>query len=170
MDLGAIRTETGRMGVTIRSVAAADREDVRDMLAACGLFSAEEMQVALEMMDSGLNGEYSLVGAERDGRLRGYACVGKAALTLSSWYLYWICVHPDAQRAGVGRLLQEHIEEVVRDSGGDRLVLETSGRRDYERTRRFYDRAGFAPVGRIPDFYKPGDDCVIYVKPLEAVA
>jgi ribosomal protein S18 acetylase RimI-like enzyme len=156
------------MGVTIRSVATADREDVWEMLAACGAFSAEEIRVALEMMDAGLNGEYSLVGAELDGRLRGYACVGKAALTLSSWYLYWICVHPEAQRAGVGRLLQAHIEEFVRDSGGDRLVLETSGRPDYERTRRFYDRAGFAAVGRIPDFYKPGDDCVIYLKLLGA--
>jgi ribosomal protein S18 acetylase RimI-like enzyme len=48
--------------------------------------------------------------------------------------------------------------------GGERLVLETSGRPDYERSRRFYERAGFTVQGRIPDFYKPGDDCLIYCK------
>ena len=46
--------------------------------------------------------------------------------------------------------------------------LETSGRPDYEATRRFYRAAGFTEAGRVPDFYKPGDDCVVYYKALEA--
>ena len=36
------------------------------------------------------------------GALLAYACFGKAGLTQWSWYLYWFCVHPAAQRAGVG--------------------------------------------------------------------
>jgi SET domain-containing protein len=45
-------------------------------------------------------------------------------------------------------------------------VLETSGRADYARARRFYERAGYRTVGRITDFYKPGDDCVFYCESL----
>jgi ribosomal protein S18 acetylase RimI-like enzyme len=116
------------------------------------------------MFDAGLAGDYSLLGIETGGVLRAYACFGKASLTERSWYLYWICVHPEAQRAGLGQALERSVEDAVRGQGGDRLVLETSGRPDYDRSRRFYERAGFAPLGRIPDFYKPGDDCVIYCK------
>ena len=152
------------MGVTIRGIVPDDRKDVHDMLAACGAFHAEEIRIALEMMDAGLSGEYALFGVESDGRLRGYACAGKAPLTLSSWYLYWICVHPDAQGCGIGRGLQQWVEKFVRESQGDRLVLETSGRPDYAPARRFYERAGFEVVGRIADFYQRGDDCVIYSK------
>jgi ribosomal protein S18 acetylase RimI-like enzyme len=68
------------------------------------------------------------------------------------------------QGTGIGRALQRTVEEVVRQQGGDRLVLETSGRADYDRSRRFYTRAGFTVQGCIPDFYKPGDDCIIYCK------
>jgi ribosomal protein S18 acetylase RimI-like enzyme len=31
---------------------------------------------------------------------------------------------------------------------------------------RFYRRAGYPEVARIPNFYKPGDDKVIFVKEL----
>jgi ribosomal protein S18 acetylase RimI-like enzyme len=70
----------------------------------------------------------------------------------------------------VGRRLQARIEQLVRQAGGTCLVLETSGRADYEATRRFYRAAGFTEAGRIPDFYKPGDDCVVYYKALEGAA
>ena len=68
------------------------------------------------------------------------------------------------QGTGVGQALERSVENSVRHMGGERLVLETSGRPDYERSRRFYERAGFTVHGRIPDFYKPGDDCIIYCK------
>ena len=150
--------------MTVRSPVASDRHAVHEALICCNAFNEDEIRVALEMFDCGIAGEYSLLGIETDGVLRGYACFGKASLTDRSWYLYWICVHPVAQGTGIGRTLQRSIEDGVRKMGGDRLVLETSGRADYERSRRFYERAGFTVHGRIPDFYRAGDDCVIYCK------
>jgi len=32
------------------------------------------------------------------------------------------------------------------------------------RPRRFYERAGYHTLGRIPDYYKPKDDCIFYCK------
>jgi ribosomal protein S18 acetylase RimI-like enzyme len=150
--------------VTVRSLEAYDRPAVHEALSRCGAFTDDEIRVALEMFDSGLAGDYSQLGIETDGGLRAYACFGKAALTDRSWYLYWICVHPAVQGTGIGRALERSVEEAVRQMGGDRLVLETSGRAGYERSRRFYERAGFTVCGRIPDFYRPGDDCIIYGK------
>lgn len=123
--------------------------------------------MALEVFDSGIVSgfdEYPHFGADVGGRLAGYVCVGRTPLTKTTWHLYWICVHPDSRRAGLGRALAAHAENFARDRGGRRLVLETSGRADYTPSRRFYEAFGFEPRGRIPDFYREGDDCLIYCK------
>ncbi len=156
------------MGVKIRDLVAGDHPALREALTSCGAFSDEEIRVALEMIDAGLNGDYTLLTADDDGQARGYACVGRASFTASAWYLYWICVHPSAQKAGIGREIQARVEDRILANGGDRLVLETSGRADYERTRRFYRNSGFTETGRIPGFYGPGDDCIIFWKLLTA--
>lgn len=166
MVVGGIRTQAGGMGINIRPFLAADRAPVHAALIACNAFSDEEVRVALEMVDAGMDGDYTLLAADTGDVALAYACIGRAPLTVGTWYVYWICVHPLAQRAGLGRALQARIEEFATECGGRRLVLETSGRADYERTRRFYDAAGFDVVGRIPDFYGPNDDCVVYWKPL----
>lgn len=167
MGVGAVRRQPGGMGVLVRSVSAADRDAIEAALTRSGAFSETEVQVALDMVDAGLKGDYDLLAVEVDGQFAGYACFGKATLTLDSWYLYWICVHPDVQGRGAGRALQTRVEQYIREHGGKRLIVETSGRRDYERARHFYESAGFNLVGRLPDFYRPGDDCVIYSKLLE---
>jgi len=154
------------MGMIVREFAAEDRDSVRRMLVDCQAFSEEEVRIALDMVEAGLQGDYSLLVVEADGQVQGYACLGRAPLTASAWYLYWICVTPAGQGRGAGRMLQAGAEQLVRAAGGDRIVIETSGRPDYERTRRFYRNAGFAEVGRIPDFYKPADDCMVFCKVL----
>ena len=153
--------------MTVRDLVAGDQTSVREALKDCGAFSEEEVRVAMEMVEGGLKGDYSLPAVEIDGKVCGYACIGRVPLTQAAWYIYWICVHPSMQRKGVGRALQVRIEQLVRQAGGTRLVLETSGRADYEASRRFYRAAGFTEAGRVPDFYKPGDDCVVYYKALE---
>ena len=153
--------------MTVRPFAPDDRGTVREALAECGVFSEEEIRVAMEMVDCGLQGDYLLPAIESGGKVCAYACIGRAPLTTAAWYLYWICVHPSAQGKGVGSRLQSHIEKLVRQAGGNRLVLETSGRADYERTRLFYRGMGFTEAGRVPDFYKPGDDLVVFFKALE---
>ena len=154
--------------MTVRRPAEGDRQVIHEALTRCGAFTDEEIRVALEMFDAGLAGDYSLLVVETDGAVRAYACFGKASLTQRSWYLYWIFVDPSVQRTGLGQVLERSVEDSVRQMGGERLVLETSGRPDYERSRRFYERAGFTVHGRIPDFYHAGDDCIIYCKMLEA--
>lgn len=160
------------MGVTLRLLRRADRPGLRAMLIACGAFTEEEVRVAEEVLDEAEAGAgedpYHVIVAETDGRPRGYVCLAHVSLTRGTWHLYWICVDPAAQGSGVGQALQAAAEALAAAQGGERLVLETSGRPDYARARRFYERAGYRAVGRIADFYRPGDDCVTYCKPLAA--
>jgi ribosomal protein S18 acetylase RimI-like enzyme len=168
MDVAALRQRAAGVGVTVRALRPGDRAAAGEALVACGAFTDEEVRVALEVLDAGveggLDGDYPLFAAEADGRFAGYVCVGRTPLTHSTWHLYWICVRPEAQGRGVGRALQAHAEAFVRSRGGERIVLETSATAAYARACAFYAAAGYAIVGRIPDFYRPGDDCLVYCR------
>lgn len=152
--------------MTTRPFGPDDREPALAALAACGAFDTVEIEVASGMIDDGLLGRYSLLAVEQDGAFAGYSCFGPAPLTRSAWYLYWICLRPEAQGRGLGRSLENASEEVIVGAGGTRLVVETSGRPDYRPVRRFYRRAGFVEAGRLTDFYRDGDDCVLFQKVL----
>src|SRR5438045_2551685 len=98
------------MGVDVRPAAFGDRPALERMLVDCQAFSAEETGVALDMIDNGLAAGpdvgYPLFVAESEGVVRGYTCIGPTPFTQSTWHLYWICVHPEAQGRGVGCALQ----------------------------------------------------------------
>ena len=153
------------MGMLIRGLRAADLQEVHAILLACGsVFTGEEVRVALEMADA--PDDYALFAAEVGGKVRGFACAGRTPLTAATWHLYWIAVHPGEQGTGVGRALQARVESFVRAQGGERIVLETSGRADYDRARRFYGDGGYREVGHIDAYYRAGDDCIIFCKVL----
>lgn len=161
------------MGVSVRPLLRADRGSISRMLSACGAYTPDEVRVALELIDDaltrGAESDYLAFVAIRDDAVAGYVCLGRTALTQSTWHLYWICVDVRLQGTGIGGLLQSHAEVFVSTQGGRRIVLETSSQSSYDEARRFYERRGYQPAGRIPDFYKPDDDCIIYFRELPAV-
>jgi ribosomal protein S18 acetylase RimI-like enzyme len=130
------------------------------------VFSDEEIRVALELVDGAIDGDYLARVAVIGDEVGGYFCAGRAPLTRATWYLYWICVDPRRQGIGIARHLQRALESAVITQGGERIVLETSGRRDYARARAFYERGGFVQAGHITDFYAPGDDLMVFTKVL----
>jgi ribosomal protein S18 acetylase RimI-like enzyme len=156
------------VGVVIRGLLSGDRDVVCRMLQTCGIFTPEEVSVALELVDDaiakGSRSDYIAFVSVRDDIVCGYVCIGRTPMTASTWHLYWACVDASAQRGGVGRRLHAHVESFVRRMGGERLVVETSSQPSYDRARRFYEAGGYVQVGRIPDFYKPHDDCILYRK------
>jgi D-alanine-D-alanine ligase len=112
-----------------------------------------------------LSGYYFLVEKEA-GRVLGYTCYGPRSLTSGTFDLYWIAVDPAARGGGIGRRLLSASEDAVRKIGGRLLVLETSGLPTYIPTRNFYISTGYTLEATIKDFYKPGDDLVIFTKHL----
>jgi hypothetical protein len=47
------------------------------------------------------------------------------------------------------------------------IVVETSGKAEYNKTRQFYDNLNYQRVCQIPDYYAPGDDLVMFIKRFE---
>lgn len=109
--------------------------------------------------------DYSFLGAfTPDDELVGYACYGPTPGTDRAYDLYWIAVHPAAHGTGIGTLLLTEVERRLQRRHARMLVVETSSRSDYARTRGFYSRRGYAECARVREFYAPGDDRIIFTK------
>lgn len=155
----------------LRPLSRADRDRLEAITRATGLFSDEEVPVALEVFDAAVAGsdDYIALGAAVGDTLAGWICWGPTPCTVGTFDLYWIAVDPAQHNAGIGTLLLAEMERQL--AGLARLVVvETAGRAEYAPTRAFYERRGYAAVARIPDFYAPGDDQVVYTKAITAAA
>ena len=160
----------------IRPMVAADRSGVFRILESAGNFTPEEVGTALELIDEWLElGEHSgyltyvveEVG-EDESKVGGYVCFGPTPLTESTFDLYWIAVDKTKHRSGVGKRLLKFAEEEVVRRNGKLLLVETSSMETYDGTIAFYEKTGYELVGRIIEYYKAGDDKLIFAKRLVA--
>ena len=164
-------------GITLREDLRADDEAaIRRIADATAFFRPDEVDVACELVrerfDRGPASGYEFVLADDAGapptdspsRLLAYACFGPIACTVGSYDLYWIIVDPAHQGRGLGRLLIDAVERRVQAAAGRKVYIETSSLPRYAPTQRFYERCGYALEARLPDFYQPGDDKLVYAK------
>jgi len=133
-------------------------------------FKPSEIVVAEEVIDSYLRNSYQsgyhILVAEVGQLVVGYICYGAAPLTEGTWDIYWIAVSREEQSRGIGSVLMAFAEDEIKKAQGRLAIIETSSKPEYEKTRRFHHRHGYEVVGRIPDFYAPGDDKLILQKRL----
>ena len=174
--------DAGQPGPTIRLLEARDRDDVVAILHAVGNFSSDEIDTALELIDewlaSGEASDYLTYVVESSGEpadaapppVAGYVCYGPTPLTETTYDLYWIAVSPSAQRAGYGQALLAFAESDIARRGGRLVLIETGSHETYASTVRFYERAGYDLISRIPGYYRPGDDKLTFGKQLHPEA
>jgi len=148
----------------------ADAVRVRALVAATGVFNEEEIRVAGDLVEDfvahGAASEFRFLFAEIDGQLAGYTCYGRIPFTDERYDLYWIAAAPGQQRQGLARALLAETEACIRALGGKRLYAETSSRGVYAPARAFYAANGFAEAAHFKDFYRDGDDKVVFGKRL----
>jgi ribosomal protein S18 acetylase RimI-like enzyme len=87
-------------------------------------------------------------------------------LTDKTYNLYAIGVKNDLQNKGIGKAMMTFIEEYLKREGKRVLIVETSSMPEYENTRAFYLKIGYTQEAVIRDFWKEGDDKVIFWKKL----
>ncbi len=170
-DNGGRRGKVQEGEITWRTDVAADDEGrVRDLVAATGFFTADEVEIAAELVRErvlkGAASGYEFVLAEMRGALAGYACYGPIAGSDLSHDLYWIAVQPEWRGRGIGDLVMRRVEAAVQGLGGRLLYADTSSSEKYAATRAFYLAQGFREAALLTDFYRAGDGKVIFEKRL----
>lgn len=156
----------------IKAAQEADGAGIRETAQYAGVFNPEEVDCVDELWN-----EYLQKGAEESGYafivdlagtvVRGFACFGPHPLTEGTYDLYWIVVHPDYRRLGIGLALLAEVESILVKTGGRILIAETSGKPEYASTRQFYLSAGYQAEATIRDFYSQGDDLVMFTRHLD---
>ena len=157
----------------IRPVSPRDRAPLEQVLRSDDTFNADEIDVAIELIDAALDDspDYRvLVATLNDGpeadRVVGYLCYGPTPMTASTYDLYWVVTHVAARGRRVATALIEAMEADLRERRGTGVRVETSQLEGYGAARELYRRRGYPEVARLTDFYRAGDDLIIFYKRL----
>jgi GNAT superfamily N-acetyltransferase len=164
---------SGNTELNIRQLEPRDRPVLEEMVISTGKFNDVEVATALELVDEALDrGEESgylfavLEYRKKDRAVQGYACYGPVPLTQGAYDLYWIVVDPASQGKGFGGYLLGYVETDVLRRGGRMILIETSSQESYGATVRFYEHSGYHLAARIRNFYRVGDDKLVFQKEL----
>jgi len=166
----------------IRSLLPSDRAQLIDILSQGAGFRSEEVACAIELLDAALapsdgepadqrdpddTGYEARVAVADDGEsVLGYACFGATPMTEATYDLYWLVVAENARGRGVGGALVAAVDAELKQRGARIIRVETSSLEGQGGARRFYEKTGFRLAGAIPDFYRQGDDLLVYAKVL----
>ena len=154
----------------IRPAISDDTGEIIALAISSGLFPPEGTDEVAGVLASYFNGElgpdhFWVVDNDNEG-LVGVAYYAPERMTEGTWNLYMIAVRPDRQRQGRGKALLKHVEKALESRGERLLLVETSGLASFERTRAFYRRCDYSEEARIRDFYRAGEDKVVFRKAL----
>ncbi len=158
------------MILEIRPAAGADKPVIMRILSDTPEFPPTDISVAGELLDAYLedpvNSGYYVLVAEADAAVVGYICYGPTPLTTGTWDVYWMAVAQPEQGQGIGQALLAAAEAKIKETQARLVLIETSSKSNYEKTRRFYQSQGYEVISHIPDFYEPGDDKLTFQKRL----
>ena len=155
--------------IKIRKMLSEDREPVYQIITQTKMFTEAEVTVAMELIDIYLTQkeqkDYIVYIAENERKeVVGYVCYVPTPATEGTFDLYWIAVSPAVQQQGVGKKLLAFTEQEIMRYNGRMIIIETSSQAKYKPTQDFYIRNHYEIEAQIKDFYRIGDDRLIFVK------
>ncbi|MEM7578450.1 MAG: GNAT family N-acetyltransferase [Cyanobacteria bacterium P01_A01_bin.80] len=155
--------------LTIRPAKPDDVDVIINLADAIALFEGDELEELSGMLagyfDGSLGEGHSWIVCEDDGVV-GVAYFAPEQYAYGVYNLYFIAVHPKHQGKGYGSAILNHVEQTLISLGERLLLVETSGLPNFQKTRKFYYKQGYEEEAKIRDYYKPGDDKIIFRKAL----
>lgn len=155
--------------LSARTFSKEDKKAVCDIISRIKNFNSKDRETAIELIDHFLeydDGEYLIDCVLENKKIIGYICYGEASLTEGVYEVYYIAVDPAFQGKGIGKFLMAETEKKLTPRA--RMIhIETSSDETYFLTQKFYERLNYKEIARIRDFYKVGEDKIIYEKRLK---
>lgn len=154
------------MNQIIRPVTTADVDDLKLVLDSCELFPSDYLD---EMISDYFNNAetedhwFTFLIDEKPVAI-GYCIPEK--LTEGTYNLLAIGVSQNAQRKGVASAMMEYIEHQLKQNNGRLLLVETSSDEAQIAARKLYQKIGYKQVAVIDDFWKEGEDKIVFLKQL----
>jgi ribosomal protein S18 acetylase RimI-like enzyme len=155
------------MNILVRPIIPEDREHLVRVIKQQKNFLPCEIDVASEVIDATFNPveDYQALAAfDPQQHLLGFISFGPIPLTVNRFDIYWIAVDPDNGRHGIGTVLVREMEKRLQQTGSGHIYIETSSTEGYLPARLFYEKNDYQLVSHLKDFYRDGDDRMIYRK------
>ena len=148
----------------IRMVTKSDISDLKKVLDSIDLFPSEMLDDMITDYLNNPNTQEIWFTAVENNKPISIGFCAPEKLTEGTYNLYAIGVRNDVQGKGVGRKMMTFIENYLRENGHRILIVDTSGTDDFKMTRKFYQNLNYNQEAVIRDFWKEGDDKVIFWK------
>jgi len=154
------------MNEKIRLVSKADLEQIKKILDSSELFPSEYLD---EMISDYFNNQETedIWFTYLDNKIPtaiGY-CVPEK-MTEGTYNLLAIGVLKESQGKGIASEMMKHIELLLKQKGGRILIVETSSANAQIAARNFYKKIGYTEEAVIRDFWKDGEDKIVFWKKL----
>jgi len=154
------------MNDKIRAVIQKDIDELKKVVDSSELFPSEYLD---EMISDYLNNTdtQDIWFAYFDDKIPtaiGY-CVPEK-LTDGTYNLLAIGVSQDSQRNGLATEMMKYIEQLLKLKDGRILIVETSSDDAQIGARKFYQKIGYTQMAVIKDFWKDGEDKIVFWKKL----
>lgn len=151
----------------IRPVAAADIPALKDILNTLEIFPSYMLDAIIDpYLNQPESCDFWFVAIENNTPVALSYCAPEK-LAIGTYNLYALGVRADGQSRGTGAAMMTFVENHLRSLGQRLLIVETSGTDAYQQSRAFYARLGYVQEAVIRDFWRDGDDKVVYAKRLQ---
>ena len=150
----------------IRKVVKNDVEGLKSVLDSIDLFPAEMLDDMMSnYFDNPESEDIWFTVVQNETPISVGYCVPEK-LTDGTYNLLAIGVQNDLQAKGIGGTMMTFIEDYLKNLGHRILIVETSSLPEFQLTRDFYLKRGYILEATLRDFWKEGDDKVIFWKKL----
>lgn len=150
----------------IRPAEKHDLENLKEVIESSGLFPPELLEgMMADYFGANQANEIWLTRLEA-GKPVAILFTAQEKLTDGTWNMYLIAVKKEFRGKGIGKELTGYVEAQLKAEGQRVLIVETSGLPEFELTRKFYKGCGYTREAVIRDFYRDGDDKVVFWKKL----
>jgi ribosomal protein S18 acetylase RimI-like enzyme len=154
------------MNEKIRAVLKDDIDQLKRVIDSSELFPSEYLE---EMMSDYFNNPGSedrwFTCIDKDSPIAIGYCVPEK-LTDGTFNLLAIGVMKEWQGKGIAVKMMDFIEQLLRQNGGRILIVETSSDEAQTAARNFYHKMGYTQEAVIRDFWKEGEDKIVFWKKL----
>lgn len=148
----------------VRPVLMSDINELKKVLDSSELFPSEYLdEMISNYLENPNSNEIWFTYITNDKPVAIGYCVPEK-LTDGTYNLLAIGVHKDFQRKGIASEMMNYIEQFLKKSDGRILIVETSSDDAQIGARFFYESIGYSNIATIKDFWKDGDDKIVFWK------
>lgn len=154
------------MNQNIRPVIKSDVDEIKKVVDSSGLFPSEYLDDMIsDYFNNAETQDIWFTYIDNDVPTAIGYCVPEK-LTDGTYNLLALGVSPIAQRKGVASEMMKYIEQLLKNKGGRILIVETSSDEAQMGARHFYKQIGYIQEAVIRNFWKDGEDKIVFCKRL----